>query len=55
MNLQKKVRHFHRIKNPTGLLSLFYDVLPDRWVTLFGGMAEYMEYCKYGIYRIFCI
>ena len=24
----------------------FYDVLPDIWVTLFGGMAEYMEYCK---------
>ena len=23
----------------------FYDVLPDIWVTLFGGIAEYMEYC----------
>ena len=62
--LAKWVRHFHRIKNPTGLLSLFYDVLPDRCVTLFGGMAEYMEYCKipnirntlkHGIYRIFCV
>ena len=27
----------------------FYDVLPDIWVTLFGGMAEYMEsVVKYG-------
>ena len=42
----------------------FYDVLPDIWVTLFGGMEEYMEHCKIwnirnalkqGIYRIFCI
>ena len=23
----------------------FYDVLPDIWVTLFGGIAEYMGYC----------
>ena len=23
----------------------FYDVLPDIWVTLFGRIAEYMEYC----------
>ena len=23
----------------------FYDILPDIWVTLFGGIAEYMEYC----------
>ena len=31
----------------------FYDVLPNIWVTLFGGMAEYMEsVVKYGIYVI---
>ena len=47
-------------------VSYFYlrHVLPDNWVTLFGGMVEYTEYCKirniwntlkHGIYRIFCI
>ena len=31
----------------------FYDVLPNIWVTLFGGMAEYMQsVVKYGIYVI---
>ena len=32
---------------------IFYDVLPNIWVTLFGGMAEYMQsVVKYGIYVI---
>ena len=24
----------------------FYDVLSDIWVTLYGGMAGYTEYCR---------
>ena len=31
----------------------FYDVLPNIWVTLSGGMAGYMEsVVKYGIYVV---
>ena len=40
----KWVRHFQWFKSPTSLLSFFYDVLPNIWVTQFGGMrAGYME------------
>ena len=36
----------YRFKNPTGLISFLCHVLPYIWVTLFGGMAECMEYCN---------
>ena len=53
MKLQNLWGTFIDLKVLTVSYIFFYDVLRNIWLTLFGGMAEYMQsVVKYGIYVI---